>query len=123
MKKEKDAYQEFVDLLQDDEAVELICFGNWGWSCGDANDELGYGEPESRPVPVNQRFRLLTFDEAEPFMHGWQFSGGFGAPNCYAFRAWTDKRVIFVGKYDGSTWLDWVPRHPSKEPPEMCGGG
>jgi len=116
----ENAYEELIAYLDDDERVERIVFGKWGW--GNGRDKLGFGEPDPPPVPFDQRGKLLTLDEARPYMEGWCFDGGYGAPECYATYIWTDRRVIWVSQYDGSTWLCSALRHPSHCWPDMSGG-
>jgi len=114
-KKKKDAYQDVLDMLGPNEAIEAVVFGDWGWA--------GYNEPEPAPVPKDRCGQVLMPDEAKGYMHGWSFDGGFGSPNCYAAYIWTNKRVIFVSEYDGSTRLNSVSRIPMGGLPTMPGGG
>ena len=53
----------------------------------------------------------------------YEFDDGFGCTNGPKFTAWSEKRVYFPGEYDGSEWIDNVPRHPSKEVTMHIGGG
>lgn len=125
-KKEKNAADDLIGLLNKDEKLEAIVFGPWGWGSTPRegeNWELGYGEPKSPPVPFEHRGNLLSFEEAKPFMESWSFYGSFGAPACYAIYAWSNKRVFWVTQYDGSTGLCWAPRHPTDNLiPDMPGG-
>src|SRR5690554_149073 len=103
------AYDELLEFLNDGEQVEAIVFGPWGWGNAPASDEAwerGYGEPDDVPVPFDMRGKVLSLEDAAPFMQQWDFNGGFGAPACYATYIWTDRRVIWVTQYDGSTGLD-----------------
>lgn len=119
------AITELKEFLDEGETVEAIVFGAWGWGSGPGKDgvwEKGYGEPEDVPVPFDKRGVLLTLEEAAPMMESWNFDGGFGAPNCYAVHIWTNKRVIWVTQYDGSTSLSSAPRNPVADLPGMPGG-
>lgn len=119
------AYQELIGILQDGEQVEGIVFGAWGWGGAPRPGEdwkLELDEPEDPPVPFAVRGSVLSLDEAKPYMRGWSFFGGYGAPDCYATYIWTDRRVIWVTQYDGSTQLDDAPRHPENTMPDMPGG-
>lgn len=118
-----DAYEELLYKLNSGEQVVAIAFGNWGWSSADDPIQLGYGEPEPPPVPLNKRDIPMLLEEAEPYMRGWSFNHGYGNPECYATTVWTTDRIIIVGKYGGATWLFAVPRWPGTSRPEMCGGG
>jgi len=114
------AYKDLMEFLEPDEQVEKIVFGEWGW--GHGRTELGYGEPDPPPVPFDKRGVALTLDESKPYMSGWSFDGGYGAPNCYAVTVWTNRRVIWVTQYDGSTCLDSARRNPENYWPSMPGG-
>ena len=107
------AYKDLKDFLQKDEKVEAIVFGPWGWD--------GYEESEYSP-PEKRRNKVLTLRQAKPFMQGWSFYGGYGAPSCPAVYIWTNIRVIWVTEYDGSTTLNSAPRNPCECKPEMPGG-
>ncbi len=102
------SYKEIADELRKGETVKAIVFGPWGW-----------GSP---PVPLDKRGVVLTLEEAKPFLEGWSFSGGYGSPTCYATYIWTNRRVLWVTQYDGSTTLSSVPRHPMEAVPNMPGG-
>lgn len=112
------AYDELMTLLEEGEVVEAVVFGQWGWS--------GYNEPNPAPVPKEYIGKTLTLKEAEPFMEGWSFYGGYGSPDCYATNIWTNRRVFFIMQYDGSTNLDWLARNPPSPSeeyiPDMPGG-
>ncbi len=108
------AFEDLNDALEEGEKVEGIAFGEWGWG--------GYGEGDDDPMPKNMRGRVLTLAEAEPHMQSWSFRGGYGAPECPATYIWTDRRILWVTQYDGSTGLDSAPRNPIDCIPEMPGG-
>ena len=108
------AYDELVEFLEQGEVVDAIVFGEWGWG--------GYSEPDPAPVPAHKQGVLLTLEEARPMMKGWRFNGGFGAPGCYAVTVWTDRHVVWVTQYDGSTRLSRAPRFPVAHTPTMPGG-
>lgn len=121
-----DAASELLSHLLPYEIVEAVMFGAYGW--GDAPQFPGeewepYGDEEDPPcVPFDRRGVPLTWDEAEPFMRGWSFYGGFGSPNCYATYVYTNMRIFYVSQYDGSTALRSLPRHPSSGTmPQMPG--
>lgn len=115
------AYNELMEYLQKGEEVEGIVFGAFGWYGSKSN--LGYKEPKPPPVPFNKRRRVLTLEQAEPYMQqDWSFYGGYGAPECYATYIWTNKRVLWVTQYDGSTSFDSMPRNPCNCIPIMPGG-
>jgi hypothetical protein len=111
------AHEELLGELEPGETIEAIVFGPWGW--GVEEWEPGYGEPKIPPVPFSARGHLLQWEEAEPYMTGWSFYGGFGSPSCYAICVWTNRRVGQVHEYDGSTRLTWVPRNPIAHIPKL----
>jgi len=108
------AWTDLVEFLNDGEKVIAVVFGKWGWS--------GYGEPEPPPVLEAEQGIIYWDEDAKPFMEGWSFYGGYGAPDCYAVNIWTTQRVIWVTQYDGSTALSSVPRNPCADMPDMPGG-
>jgi hypothetical protein len=99
------AYAELLEYLEDGETVENIVFGEFGWGSN-------FNEPQPYPVPETMQGTLMSLEDAKPLMDGWQFDGGYGAAECYPVYVWTNKRVIFVSEYDGSTHLNSLPRHP-----------
>lgn len=120
------AYQELRELFEPGEHLVAVVFGPWGWGSPPPHPEdpwkPGYDEPDPPPVPFALRGKVLPPQEAEPLMEGWSFNGGYGAPMCYAIRAWTNKRVYWVTQYDGATCLDSALRDPTDEMPDMPGG-
>ena len=113
------AWEELMDVLKDDEEVECVIFGPWGWgACED--DDSGAPEPQ---VPPSIMGRRLILTEAEPFLKAFSFSGSYGSPDSYATWIYTNKKVMWVTQYDGSTGLTAMPRHPVQgEIPYMPGG-
>lgn len=107
------AYKDLMKYFEDNEIVEGIVFGKYGWS--------GY-KGEDSPIKEHHQGVLMSIEEAKPLMFGWSFYGGFGAPECNATYIWTNKRCIWVTQYDGSTCLDSMPRHPVSCIPDMPGG-
>lgn len=119
------AYDDLIKCLSDDEKVEAIVFGPWGWgsSPGEGREwTSGHGEPDPPAVPFCERGKVLTLDEAAPYMEGWEFFGRSDAPYCYATYVWTSERVLWVTQCDGATCLDSAPRNPVEVMPDMPGG-
>ena len=112
--KEKNAYTDLLGFLEEGELVEAIVFGPWGWN--------GYEEPDPVPVPHELFDEPLKLEDAKQYMRGWSFYSGFGSPQSYAVYIWTNRRIIWVTQYDGSTRLDSAPRNPIKIRPYMPGG-
>lgn len=108
-----DAFIELLDYMKEGEIPEHIVFGEWGWG--------GFRE-EHEFVPIEIQGKVMKFEDAKPYMKGWTFDCGYGSPECYAIRLWTNKRVIWVTQYDGSTCLDSAYRNPTDHIPDMPGG-
>lgn len=51
-----------------------------------------------------------------------EFNDGFGGSEGHPFTVWTKKRVYFPVVYDGSEWVESVPRDPNGEPTIHVGG-
>ena len=122
------AWNDLQEILEPGEEVEAIVFGPWGWGCllgteEEENWELGFDEPDPPLVPFNKRGVVMTLEEAQQYMDGWSFYGGYGAPECYAVYIWTNQRIFWVTQYDGATGLNSAPRHPKNIMPNMPGGG
>lgn len=108
------AYKDLKGCLEKGETIEAIVFGEWGWG--------GYREPVEKPVPKEKQGVVLSIEEAKPMMAGWTYFCGYGAPECYATNVWTNKRILWITQYDGSTSIDHAPRNPTATIPEMPGG-
>lgn len=65
--------------------------------------------------------KVVSWDEAKPFL-SYEFDSGYGSAGCHPVYVWTPTRIFFVGEYDGSTSLSWVPRHPIPCEPQFSGG-
>lgn len=115
------AWDELNEVLGPDEEVECIIFGPWGWGgYEDPNDDTGAPEPR---VPPSIMGRRLILTEAEPFLKAFSFSGGYGSPDAYATWIYTNKKIMWVTQYDGSTGLSSMPRNPIQgQVPYMPGG-
>lgn len=107
-------FAEDIESEAKGEEILGIVIGGYGWA-----------SYSSEPIKIPQVKRLtqLSWIEARPFLD-YEYDGGYGAPNCHAITAWTENSVIFVGTYDGSTWVTSVPRNPTNtRDPHMVGGG
>lgn len=96
-----------------DEPIEAIVIQPYRESNYD-HPENTYSNRPNRPVQAWQDV------EAEL---DYEYDDGYGGEDCHAFVAWTPTRVLFLGVYDGSTWIDSVPRNPVPYAPEGIGGG
>jgi len=109
------------DILEEagDEEIVGIVIGWYGWSTSSCDPSR---IADDRNVPREKIGVVLTWEEAKPFL-GYTYDSGYGGAECHAITAWTPTRVLFVAQYDGSTWLDSVPRDPLAHQPSMPGGG
>jgi len=99
----KSAAEEIKEFLAKDEVVEGVIFADW----------LTYwNEPEPPAIPDDKKEIVLTWEEAEPMMRTWCFDHGFGSDEVYPAFIWTNKRILFVRGYNGSTFLAAIPRNP-----------
>jgi hypothetical protein len=95
------------------EPIQAVVIGPFGgWASGSDEDRIHRNTAARRGV-------VLNWDEARPMLD-YEYSSGFGAPECDAVWAWTPTRVLFVGEYDGSTCIVSVPRNPVDGKPTMA---
>lgn len=52
-----------------------------------------------------------------------EFDDGYGGIEGMSFTAWSDNYVYFPVCYDGSEWIDYVPRNPCEIAVDHIGGG
>ena len=52
-----------------------------------------------------------------------KFDPGYGGTNGVPFTLWTEDYVYFPAKYDGSEWVEGVPRNPCDIATKHVGGG
>jgi len=124
------AYEELLAFLTEGEQVESLVFGNFGHDNGselywDDYEWEQWGECPSVKNPIERENigKIMSLETAKPYMQGWRFEHDMGGLNCYGMYIWTNKRIIWVGKYDGATWLSSAPRNPIECRPLMSGGG
>jgi hypothetical protein len=95
-------FLEDIIEIADDEPIEAIIIGPKGIyykNTPDLNEIEG---------------KLLTFEEAKPFLD-YEYDDGLGCADCHAIYAWTPSRVLFIHEYDGATSVASVPRNPTAE--------
>ena len=144
------AYREILDYLKPGEIVEAIVLGEDCRSRYDDDDDLDEEKAKQRVAEVPKsalpgvspgiydgrsverllqescgypRGKVMSFKDAKPFLLDWRISGSFGGEEVIYFYAWTNFRVLFIGCYDGSTWLTSIPRNPIDCEPYSTGGG
>lgn len=105
----------WIEEMAEGEPVEGVVIGGMAWDDDYRSDEIpGYAE-----MPKNV---VLTWDVAAPLLT-YEFSDGYGAPECQTITAWTRSWVIAVSQYDGSTSPFRLARNPTDHEPVMPGGG
>lgn len=87
---------------------------------GERVDGVSLGEGPTR-LPSAPTGRV-SWDEFQRVCD-YEYDGGFGGEDCHPILVWTETRVLFVGCYDGATWIESVPRNPSDDVPKFVGGG
>ena len=95
-----------------------VVIGESGW--GNGWGEEGYNE-EGKVIDWSMRGRVLDWGWARPLLD-YKYGTEYGSPECHSIYAWTETSVIFVAQYDGSTWLNSIPRNPTDCRPTMPGG-
>ena len=67
------------------------------------------GKPE---WVVADRGTLFEYHNTPKEILDFEFDDGYGSANAPAVMAWSESYVIIVREYDGSEWLEWLPRNP-----------
>ncbi len=52
-------------------------------------------------------------------MLDYEFNAGFGSPECHPIYAWTQRKVLFILEWDGSTGVLAAPRNPTLVNPTL----
>lgn len=77
---------------------------------------------ERRKVPARYG-EVLAWEAARPMLD-YGYDTGYGGVDCDAIWAWTETRVLFVGCYDGASWIQAAPRNPGTDiEAQTVGGG
>ena len=77
---------------------------------------------EERFAPGDEHAgRVLEWGQARDLLD-YDYDTGYGGSDCHAVTVWTAERVFVVGVYDGSTWIQGIPRNPQPHDPSMIGG-
>jgi hypothetical protein len=109
------AYQEIIDFLKPQEEIEAIVFG-------EDTRRKSWHRSDEDIIPSYVKGKIISFEEAKEFLLDWQIAGGYGGQEVLHFYAWTNFRIIFIGTYDGATWIEAIPRNPSECLPCSVGG-
>lgn len=96
-----------------DEEIEAVIVGKMGW--GDCGSD---GNPKYNDIPFG---KVLSYAEALPLID-YEFSCGYGAPECNAVYVYSKTKIMAISQYDGSTSWFSIPRNPTDGIPEMPGG-
>jgi hypothetical protein len=105
---------EWIDEYRDGEPVEAVIIGD---------GLVSYGKPKGLPDDYTQKIgKVMTLEEAMPYLT-YEFSEGFGLPECTPIVVYTPTWIISVYQYDGSARPFQVPRNPIEGYiPDMPGG-
>jgi hypothetical protein len=95
------------------ESIEKVVIGPFGWD--------GYDEKPEFSIPDHLLGVPLDWAVAKPLLT-YEYSTGYGAPGCHAVYAYTNRHVLIVVQYDGSTSITAIPRNPEPGMPTMPGG-
>lgn len=115
-------FAEDIEQAAQGQNIEAVVIGEFGWGSWDGNDNTAYGVQERHKAASGRRGEVLTWDEARGLLD-YTYDTSHGAPQCHAMTAWTKDLVLWVGEYDGATWISSAPRNPVEHEPEMSGGG
>lgn len=110
---EENAYEDILEVLEEGEVIEAIVF----------EDPKDIYSMESYSIPKENIGVPISLEQARPYLKGWTVYGSYGCEEVIPFYVWTNFRVLFIGSYDGSTWLTGVPRNPISCNPYTIGGG
>lgn len=66
---------------------------------------------------------VVRFDSISSVVLDRTFDDGYGGTETPDICAWSKSWVIFSTNYDGSEYLEWVPRNPTDHRPVRPGGG
>lgn len=82
----------------------------------------GYDGEKTWPIPDDAVDIVLPWATVAPWLDR-EYDDGYGGQDCPSIYAWTSTRVLFVGTYDGATWVSSIPRNPSGGAAHSVGGG
>ena len=69
----------------------------------------------SKKISKEEAIELFTDEPA---------GSGYGGTQCTPFHIYTKKTILFLGCYDGSEWIESIPRHTRKRDEiDHVGGG
>lgn len=106
---------EIIEEAGGEPILGVVLSGGRGWLSE-------YREDTPNRTPVELAYKLIDWPTAQPLLD-YDYDRGYGSEDCHAVTAWTPSKVIFVGCYDGATWVTSVPRNPQDCVPSMVGGG
>lgn len=101
-----------------------VVVGGFGWD-PEGPDEEAYRwdrDGQRKPIPLELKLTVQPWDTVRPYLD-YVHRSDFGSPEVHAIYAWSEDRIVFVSTYDGSTAVEWIPRHPTDITPETFGGG
>lgn len=115
--KQRWALDELLEELKPGETIEYVVFDKHTLS-------ESRGPNGEDFIPEDLIGVRLSFEECKKYFYGWNIINDFyGEEEVVPFFAWTPKRLLFIGIYDGATWLESIPRNPCDVVPFTVGGG
>lgn len=93
-------YDEILDILEGEEDAVVMIRTFEGYIYDDPRNPDG--------VPFDKE---LTLAEAKEWLN-YKYDRGYGGGDCHHLYVWTPTRVISTREYNGSCWLEAVPRNP-----------
>ena len=99
----QDILNEFTDEYAD-EYYSAIIMVTGGSGVADSNNKF---PRELLNKPVLLKEVIGCFD--------YEYDEGYGTQECHDFYIWTITRILFIHEYDGSTYIESVPRHPVRQ--------
>ena len=77
----------------------------------DLLDDYGRNEPRNEGIEAG---RPYSWDEIFP-RFDYPYDAGYGSADCHFIHMWTADRVYYIHEYDGSTYVESLPRNPPKK--------
>ena len=96
------------EKLEEDEVIEGVVIGE-----GDRIDDYSTSILLDSILEKKRKIydKVIPWVIAKPLLD-YEFDSGFGTQDCNTVYIWTNKNVLFINEYDGSTCLSKIPRNP-----------
>lgn len=94
--------KDWIEEFEKDNNEKVVCIVV-GKHYNDYDDEDRRPEAK-RDVMLSRKEGLKLLDV--------EFDSGYGGADCFPMLAWTENFVLKIHEYDGSTYIEGVPRKP-----------